>query len=216
MSLQAHGLGGRLPLVDPAAMTATQRALYDKMMASVVPWADAAGFQSRDERGRVIGPFNCTLLSPEIGGSFLSLQKTEQDHTSLTPRAREVVILSVGSVWQAPYELYAHAAVGAKAGLSAEQIEALAAGRPAETLDERERAAQQFTLQLAARHAVDDQTYAAANAAWGDRGLFEMVVLIGCYLSVCAMLNAFAVPLPAKVAGIVPGAAAAADSEKRS
>ena len=127
-----------------------------------------------------------------------------------------MVILSVGSVWQAPYELYAHAAVGAKAGSVAEQIEALAAGRPAETLDGRERAAQQFTLQLAARHAVDDHTYAAANAAWGDRGLFEMVVLIGCYLSVCAMLNAFAVPLPAKVAGIVPGAAAAADSEKRS
>ena len=207
MSVQTHGLGGRLPLVDPGTMNAAQRALYGKMMAGVVPWADAAGFQSRDERGHVIGPFNCTLLSPEIGGGFLSLQKVEQGHTSLTPRAREVVILSVGSVWRAPYELYAHAAVAAKAGLSPEQIAALAAGRPAE-LDGRERAAQRFTLQLAAERAVDDQTYAAATAAWGDRGVFEMVVLIGCYLSVCAMLNAFAVPVP----GGRPDAAKAAAS----
>ncbi len=196
MPEQTHGLGGRLPLVDPATMTGPQRALYDQMCRGVVPWADAAGFESRDGQGRVIGPFNPVLLSPEIGGSFLSFQKVEQDHTSLTPRAREVVILSVGSVWRAAYELYAHAAVGAKAGLSAEQVEAVSAGRSAAGLDERERAAQQFTLQLVATHAVDDPTYAAARAAWGERGVFEMVMLIGAYLTVCAMLNAFAVPVP--------------------
>ena len=196
MPEQTYGLGGRLPLVDPATMTGPQRALYDQMCQGVVPWADAAGFRSRDGAGRVIGPFNPVLLSPEIGGSFLGFQKVEQDHTSLTPRAREVVILSVGSVWRAPYELYAHAAVGAKAGLAAEQVEAVSAGRAAEGLDERERAAQQFTLQLVATHAVDDPAYAAARAAWGDRGVFEMVMLIGAYLTVCAMLNAFTVPVP--------------------
>jgi len=39
-------------------------------------------------------------------------------------------------------------------------------------------------------------SYAAARAAFGDQGLVEMLVLIACYLSVCALLNAFAVPAP--------------------
>jgi 4-carboxymuconolactone decarboxylase len=43
---------------------------------------------------------------------------------------------------------------------------------------------------------VDDDTYAAAHEAFGDRGLVEMLTLIGCYLSVCALLNAFAIPVP--------------------
>ena len=204
---QTHGLGGRLPLVDPAEMSGPQRALYDQVCGGVVPWADAAGFSSRDEHGRLIGPFNPVLLSPEIGGTFLRYQKVEQDHTSLAPRAREVVILSVGSVWKAPYELYAHAAVGAKAGLSAEQVDALAAGRPADGLDGPERVAQRFTLQLVATHAVDEQAYAEARAALGDRGVFEMVMLIGCYLTVCGLLNTFAVPVPGA------GSATAAASE---
>jgi hypothetical protein len=33
-------LGGRLPLADPAALTGQQRELFDRMMTTVVPWAD--------------------------------------------------------------------------------------------------------------------------------------------------------------------------------
>ena len=42
----ADALGGRLPLADRATLTGEQLALFDRMMARVVPWADAAGFQS--------------------------------------------------------------------------------------------------------------------------------------------------------------------------
>jgi len=38
--------------------------------------------------------------------------------------------------------------------------------------------------------------YGAAQAVFGDQGLVEILVLIGCYLSVCALLKAFAVPVP--------------------
>lgn len=42
----------------------------------------------------------------------------EDKHTSLDARVRQVVILAVGAVWKADYQLYAHAAVARKAGLS--------------------------------------------------------------------------------------------------
>jgi len=43
---------------------------------------------------------------------------------------------------------------------------------------------------------VGGDIYTAAREAFGDQGLVEMLVLIGCYLSVCALLNAFTVPVP--------------------
>ena len=57
-------------------------------------------------------------------------------------------------------------------------------------------AAQRFTYQLVSKHIVGGDIYTAAREAFGDQGLVEMLVLIGCYLSVCALLKAFAVPVP--------------------
>ncbi len=196
MSHRKHGLGGRLALLEPASLQAKQRELYDELTSRIAPWADAAGFRSKDEQGHAIGPFNAMLLSPEMGSTYLAWQKTEEQYSSLSKRAREVVILTVGSVWQASYELYAHSAVAAKAGLTSTQIEALVAGRNGEGLSEDEVAAQRFTHQLTSKHVVDDETYAVAYEAFGDRGLMDMVTLIGCYLTVCALLNAFIVPVP--------------------
>jgi 4-carboxymuconolactone decarboxylase len=38
------------------------------------------------------------------------------------------VILAVGAVWHAPYELYSHSAAARTAGLSPEQVDTLAGG----------------------------------------------------------------------------------------
>jgi len=196
MSNLDHGLGGRLPLLEPLILQPKQLELYDKLNSVIVPLAETAGFKSKDEQGQMIGPFNATLYSPEICGSFLALQKLEEQHTSLSKKTRQVVILTVGSVWKAPYELYAHSAVAAKVGLTAQQIDSLVSGHSPEGLSEDELAAQRFTHQIVSKHAVEENIYAAAHEVFGNQGLVEMLVLIGCYLSVCALLKAFAVPVP--------------------
>lgn len=196
MPVQSRPSGGRLPLVDPAMLEGAQKDLYDAINATMVPWADAAPFRSKTTDGRLIGPFNAVLFSPEIGKVFLALQAAEQKHTALSERVRQVIILTVGSVWKAPYELYAHAAVARKAGLSDETVRALAAGRSSAELSDEERAAQQFTRQLTAERRVDDKVYQAAAGYLDEKGLVDMVMLAGCYHVVCSMLNAFAVPAP--------------------
>ena len=189
-------LGGRLSLLDPRRLDKPAKALYDRISETAVTWAEGAGFESKTADGRLIGPFNATLLSPEICGSFLALQKTEETHTTLSERVRQVVILSVGSVWQAPYELYAHSAVARKAGLDEATIRALAADEPSETLGGDERIAREFTRQLVAERRVDGEVYEAARAVFGERGLVDMIVLAGCYQVVCSLLEAFEVPAP--------------------
>jgi hypothetical protein len=78
--------------------------LYDHMTKSVVPWSEHAGFASQSSNGQFIGPFNPALHSPIICGSFLDFQACEEENSSLTPRVRQVVILTVGAVWQSAYE----------------------------------------------------------------------------------------------------------------
>ena len=109
-------------LYDGEALSPEQKELFDRMMAPVVPWVEGQGFQVRTEAGRLIGPFNPALLTPGISLAFLEFQPAVRKHTSLSERCREVVILNVGAVWQAPYELYAHLVVGRHVGLSDEAV----------------------------------------------------------------------------------------------
>lgn len=104
-------LGGRLPMVDADTLEGGQRELFARLQATVVPWAQAAGFRSTTADGAFIGPFNAALRSPAVAGAFQELQAGEQRHTSLSNRVRQVVILAVGAVWASDYAIYAHSAV---------------------------------------------------------------------------------------------------------
>ena len=115
MTAHTEKLGGRLPLVDPLALSAAQKEIYDRINATFGPWADSVDFQAKTGDGRLIGPFNPILYSPGISSSFLDLHDAEEKYTSLDERVRQVVILSVGAVWKSGYELYAHSAAARKA-----------------------------------------------------------------------------------------------------
>jgi hypothetical protein len=43
------------------------------------------------------------LLNPTTASSFFDLQFAEESNTSLSERTMQVVILTVGAVWQGPY-----------------------------------------------------------------------------------------------------------------
>ena len=191
-----ENLGGRIPLSDPQSLTPPQQSLYDTINQKMVPWAEAAGFQAKLDDGKLIGPFNLVLQSPELGAAFLKLQGAEEEHTSLSKRVRQVVILTVGAVWQSDYERYAHTAVARKAGLPDSAIAALANGDVATELTAEEKVAQRFTKQLTADNRIEQDLFDAAKDAFGVRGIVDMIVLAGCYDTVSSLLNAFAVPAP--------------------
>jgi AhpD family alkylhydroperoxidase len=192
----AMNLGGRLPLLAPAELSMVQTALANRLHATFVPWADAAGFESTTADGRLIGPFNPVLFSPEISNSFFDLQAAEQTNTSLEASVREVVILTVGAVWECAYELYAHSAVARAAGLSEDVVRGLAAGEEPAGLTEYEALAHRFVRGLVADRMVDSKVYRDAEAVFGKRGLVDIITLSGIYGTVCGMLNTFDIPAP--------------------
>ena len=189
-------LGGRTALLPPDTLTAQQRQVYDTINTTMVPWAEKSGFQAKLPDGRLIGPFNTIMLSPEMAQAFLELQAVEGKSTSLSQRVRQVVILAVGAVWSCDYERYAHAAAAKEAGLSPAAIQALSQGGAAEDLSQEEDVARRFTMALTAEHKVDDALFEETRSAFRDRGIVDIVILAGCYELISSLLNAFQVPMP--------------------
>jgi 4-carboxymuconolactone decarboxylase len=196
MSPDPITLGGRLPLFDSEALGPEQKKLYNHMLNTWIPMAEAAGFQARTGAGQLIGPFNPTLLNPGIGSSFLELQDAEERHTSLSQRTRQVIILTVGAVWQAPYELYAHSAVAHRAGLSDHAVRDLVVGGLPADLSAEETTAQNVALSLSIHHHLDDALYREAEEHFGPAGVGDIAILTGIYHAVCAILGTFAIPAP--------------------
>lgn len=197
MTNDPEHLGGRTALLEPSALTALQRTVYDTINTKMVPWAEKAGFTAKLSDGRLVGPFNTVLLSPEMAEAFLNLQAVEGSNTTLAQRVRQVVILTIGAVFQCDYERYAHAAVAREAGLSDADIAALMQGTPAEGLTHEEEVARRFTATLVTEHRVSDALFEEARQIFNDRGLVDLIILAGSYQLISSLLNAFEVPVPA-------------------
>jgi len=189
-------LGGRLPLLDYHTLTAQQQSLFDEMAYTVIPWADASSFLARDSEGRFIGPFNPALLHPELAKSFIELQFAEGEHSVLSERIREVIILTVGSAWRADYELYAHSAAARHAGLTDDVVDSLVAGDTPDGLLLEELIAHRVARQLTLERRINENLYRIAEDGFGRRGVLDIVILVGIYQTVCGLLNAFAIPAP--------------------
>src|SRR6266851_5027646 len=111
MSNQNENLGGRLPLLDPKELAPDQAKLYKVMDNTLVARGNQSGFVVKD---------------------------TEPKNTKLDKRTRQTVILTVGAVWNSPYELYAHSAEARNVGLPEGAIQALASGESPEGLTSNE------------------------------------------------------------------------------
>ena len=85
MTIHDDNLGGRLRLLNPAEMPAPQKRIYDRLNAGMIQWAEGVPFRSKTSGGRLIGPFNPMLLSPNTTSGFLTSSKATPGRQRLTP-----------------------------------------------------------------------------------------------------------------------------------
>ena len=106
--------------------------------------------------------------------------------------------MTVGAVWQAPYELYAHCAVARHVGLSDDAVRTLAdGGLPEGSHGRRRRLVHRIARALFARTSSPSEAlYREAEALLGADGIMETAILTGIYHTVCAILNTFEIPAP--------------------
>ena len=184
---------GRLPLLKQTELTETQSGLR-LQLKGMLEWADRSGFRAQTDTGELLGPFNSLLYSPEVAQGLLSFIQAETRSTALPPQLREVVILTVGSVWNAAYELYAHRAVAQSLGITPRDVELLSSGKAPVDMGPDGELVQRFVLSLVQERRVSAALYEEANACFDTKALFDMISLAGIYMTVSALLNAFDVP----------------------
>ncbi len=143
------------------------------------------------------GPFNVLLRSPEMGDLAQKFGAYARFHSSLPPRLNEFAILITGRFWTAQFEWQAHRQNALKVGLSPAIIDALAAGkRPSNMQPDEEAVYNLCTEVLTTRHA-SDAAFNAAKEKFGERGVVDMLAVVGYYQFVSMLLNVDRYPLPA-------------------
>jgi len=148
------------------------------------------------ERASMDGPFNIMLRSPEMGDLAQQLGAYVRFHSSLPRNLNEFAILITARSWNAQYEWYVHHQNALQAGLSPALIDAVAAGKLPASMQPDEEAVYNFCTELLTTRQVSDATFAAAKAKFGERGVVDMIGVIGYYNLVSALLNVDRYPLP--------------------
>jgi 4-carboxymuconolactone decarboxylase len=188
----------RLPLLDVAALTDEQRALYDAIAGSRGRPAGRDGARGwlTDRAGRLLGPFNAMLYSPAVGSPLQELGAAVRFRTGFTARERELAILVVAAHRRSDYEWHAHERIGRRAGLTEEELTALRSGRRPPLADARERVVYEVARALADEGDLDDALYAEAAATLGRPVLVELVTLVGYYAALALQLRVFRAGAP--------------------
>jgi 4-carboxymuconolactone decarboxylase len=150
------------------------------------------------------GPFNATLRSPEMGNMAQKLGEYLRFRTSVPARLNEMAILMTAQWWSSQYEWVAHRPLAVTAGLSAAVIDAIQAGQRPARMQPDEAVVYDFVTELHHRRRVSDATFAATAAVLGEKGIVDLIAVLGYYDMVAMMLNVDRYPLPSGTAPPFP------------
>jgi 4-carboxymuconolactone decarboxylase len=174
----------RLPDLSEDQLDPAQRALLDSMRSG--------------PRGAVKlqGPFGVYMHAPGFGELVQKLGAHARYNPKVPARLSEFAIMVTARLWRAQYEWYAHVPHAEKAGVSAQTIKDIKAGRRPARAGKDALALYDFIHELYKTRRVSDRTYARVHAILGDGGMVEFVGILGYYALVAMTLNVFRVPLP--------------------
>jgi len=149
------------------------------------------------ERRGAGGPFNVLLRSPEMGDLVQQFGASMRFHSSLPRKLNEMAIIITARQWTAQYEWNAHRAAAAQAGLNEAIIKSIAAGKHPESMDPDETIVYNFGIELLNTHQVSDANFKAVKDKFGERGVVDLISVMGYYQLVSMLLNVDRYPLPA-------------------
>ena len=149
------------------------------------------------DRGGATGPFNVLLRNPEMGDLAQQFGASLRFHSSLPRKLNEMAIILTARYWTAQYEWSAHRKAAADAGLSEATIQAIANGKRPASMDPDETVVYNFGTELLNTKQVSDPVFKAVKDKFGERGVVDLVGVMGYYHFVSMILNVDRYPLPA-------------------
>jgi 4-carboxymuconolactone decarboxylase len=127
------------------------------------------------------------LASPVLFEAQGRLGYAVAQSTVLEPRIREAAILRVAYLSASAYELHHHIPLATAAGLSATEIAAIESRRY-DSLDPLLAAICRFADEVVLAISPSDATLAALRAQVSDQIVVNLVLTIGCYMSIARLI----------------------------
>jgi alkylhydroperoxidase family enzyme len=139
----------------------------------------------RLERERKVPTANIFLAltqTPDLLDGFLTYANALRN-SPLSPRLRELAILTVGHLAQSVYEVAHHQSHGLKAGLTQEQLDAVPSFEVSALYSAQEKAVMALAKESTLNVAVSDRTWRNAAAFLSEPELIALVLVVGWYNS---------------------------------
>lgn len=162
----------RFKLLSLAEMSPDQRRIAERRMKGPL--------------GRLGAPQNLFIRSPGTAERIEQLSDYFRVAELAFPtRLRELVILTVARHWGAQYPWSAHYKLAVDAGVSPEALADIATGKRPGSLKADETVVYDFCRDLLDKKNVTDASVEAVQARYGERGIADLIGLIGCYSTLC-------------------------------
>jgi alkylhydroperoxidase family enzyme len=166
-------------------------------------WTDAMreALGSRASSGRASNLYATLIRHPDLIKRWLVFAGHILGGSTLSPRARELVILRTGYRCKSEYEWGQHSFIAGLVGITDEEIRRVIDGPDAPGWDPFEAALLRAADELHDEQVVSDATWTALAAQYDTKQMFDLVFTIGQYTLVSMVLNTLGIQREADVGG---------------
>jgi 4-carboxymuconolactone decarboxylase len=177
----------------------------DQLTPEQKKWADEIAAPPRNAKF-TNPPYNIYLRSPELAARASAMSDYLRWKSSLPPRLSEFAILIAARQWTQQYEWHQHYPLAIKGGLDPKILADMIVGKRPSDMKEDETILYEFATQLYRDKNVLDATFDAAVAKLGERGVMDLIGILGYYdLVSMALIAAKAEPPQDDVPRLQPG-----------
>lgn len=184
--------GMRLPLPRREDLDEAGKEAYDR---AATPGATIAGLQ---------GPSGVQLYSPKTSPHLTAINRYLRYEAGLTPRVREIAILTTAREMDSQFEWVAHEPEALKEGVPRTVIDVIKHRRSTAGLEPTDALVIELGRQIWRDHRVTSALFAQGKAMFGPHKLIDLVLLMGNYAATAALLTAVDMQLHAGKKPLLP------------
>jgi alkylhydroperoxidase family enzyme len=141
------------------------------------------------ERGKVLNLYGMLLNSPPVAEGWLAFLTAIRQKCKLSGRVRELAIMRVAVLNDAPYEFRAHTPFALAEGFTQQQIEEMRADQP-KGFSPMEQAVLAYTESMTREIHVPDAVFDAIRPHFDEREIVELTATVAAYNLVSRFLEA--------------------------
>jgi 4-carboxymuconolactone decarboxylase len=162
----------RVPYVSRNELDAEGQEIYDRIR--------------QDRNAPEVGlQFRALLHRPKATGYLTSLGAQLRYQSAMPENLKELAILLVAREWNSAIEWTGHAVLAARAGVSADSIEAIRVWQAPAGLTEAEQVVARFVHQLLRDKEVSESNFAAAKTLLDTSGVVDLTLTCSYYTAIC-------------------------------